>query len=354
MSFQPRSARCLYWALLLLFFGHFTGKAVAFEPSPPGVLYPLGNQHHLHLNCQGSGSPTVIFDAGLGGDSLQWTRVQRLVAQYTRACSYDRAGMGWSERHFGPRTAGRMASDLRNLLRKADVPGPYVLVSHSFSSYTARIFARRHPQDIAGLVFIDPSHEDQILRFKDEFNINLVPSHRGFVTYQPALPANMPEEVLATAKSLQWSRKRIEATREELMGFRESARQVATAPDLPAVPMLVLTRGVKGWPREPRAEQMEALWLDLHRDLVSRSPTARHVVVPDSGHHIHLDNPNLVADGILLVLEQGWVERRRANSGAVLRHAGVDGASKGVGPGVEEWWAERRPGRFTWSGYTSP
>ena len=119
---------------------------------------------HLHLECAGQGGPTVVFDAALAGSSVSWTYVQPAVAEFTRACAYDRAGFGRSERGPLPRTAGRLADELHALLLNAGEPPPYVLVGHSFGGLVARIFAARHPDLTAGLVLVDPAHPEDWVR----------------------------------------------------------------------------------------------------------------------------------------------------------------------------------------------
>jgi pimeloyl-ACP methyl ester carboxylesterase len=123
---------------------------------PPGRLVDVGT-HRLHLHCAGTAQPTVVFDSALGGSSLSWSLVQGAVAEVTRACAYDRAGFGWSEAGPLPRTAGRIADELHELLHAAAVPGPYVLVGHSYGGLVVRIFAARHPERVAGLVLVEPA-----------------------------------------------------------------------------------------------------------------------------------------------------------------------------------------------------
>jgi pimeloyl-ACP methyl ester carboxylesterase len=128
----------------------------------PGRLIDVGG-FSLHVNCSGTGSPAVVFDAALGASSLSWSLVQPQVAHVTSACSYDRAGLGWSDAGPLPRTAGRVADELHELLHRAQVPAPYVLVGHSFGALVVRIFAARHRQLMAGLVLVDPAHHEEWL-----------------------------------------------------------------------------------------------------------------------------------------------------------------------------------------------
>jgi pimeloyl-ACP methyl ester carboxylesterase len=114
----------------------------------------------LHLECAGHGRPTVVFDAALAGSSLSWTYVLPAVAEFTRACAYDRAGFGQSDRGPLPRTAGRLADELHTLLLKSGEPPPYVLVGHSYGGLVTRIFAARYPAVTAALVLVDPAHPE--------------------------------------------------------------------------------------------------------------------------------------------------------------------------------------------------
>ena len=129
-------------------------------PPPPGQLVSLGT-HRLHLYRTGHGTPPVVFDAALGGSSLSWTYVQPAVAAFTTACTYDRAGFGWSDAGPLPRTAGRIADELHTLLTTAAIAPPFVLVGHSFGAFSIRAYAARHPEDVAGLVFVDPAHPEE-------------------------------------------------------------------------------------------------------------------------------------------------------------------------------------------------
>ena len=121
---------------------------------PPGQMVDVGG-YRMHIYCTGSGSPTVVIEAGWGDSSAAWGWVQPEVAKTTRICTYDRAGMGWSEASSQPRTAREFAKELHTLLEKANEPGPYVLVGHSLGGYTMLVYAQDYPDEVAGMVLVD-------------------------------------------------------------------------------------------------------------------------------------------------------------------------------------------------------
>src|SRR5688572_6672126 len=122
---------------------------------PPGELVDVG-RYRLHLNCTGSGSPTVVIDSGMGDWSASWSSwVQPEVAKTTRVCTYDRAGAGWSESGSRPPTVEQFTKELHTLLQNAGIPGPYVLVGHSLGGFTVRVFVHDYAADVAGVVLIE-------------------------------------------------------------------------------------------------------------------------------------------------------------------------------------------------------
>ncbi|MBD8879855.1 MULTISPECIES: alpha/beta hydrolase [Rhodanobacter] len=120
------------------------------------TLIPLPDGRRLNLFCMGAGTPVVILEAGLGDDDLSFRRVQGRLADVTRVCSYDRAGMGFSDPSVGPSTAFHVANDLHALIRQASIPLPVVLVGHSNGGLYAALYAADFPREVAGLVLIDP------------------------------------------------------------------------------------------------------------------------------------------------------------------------------------------------------
>ena len=124
---------------------------------PPGQMVDVGG-HRLHICCTGRGGPTVVMDSGFPGTSLSWTFVQPEVAKFTSACSYDRAGLGWSDAGPMPRTSRQIVEELHALLLNARADEPYVLVGHSFGTFTVRLYASSYPAEVAGIVLLDPIH----------------------------------------------------------------------------------------------------------------------------------------------------------------------------------------------------
>jgi pimeloyl-ACP methyl ester carboxylesterase len=122
---------------------------------PPGRLVDLGG-HRLHVLQSGHGTPTILLEAGLMSTVLSWTELQRQLADSFRVVSYDRAGLGWSDLGPMPRTADQIVTELHELLKRADISPPYLLVGHSFGGLTMPLFARRFPNEVAGMVLVDP------------------------------------------------------------------------------------------------------------------------------------------------------------------------------------------------------
>jgi pimeloyl-ACP methyl ester carboxylesterase len=287
--------------------------------NPPGRLVDIGG-YRLHIDCRGEGSPTVVMEAGLGGVSLEWLPVQRFLSHYGRVCSYDRAGNGWSDPGPQPRTTSVIVEELHALLHKAQIPGPYVLVGHSFGGYTAQLFAERYPELVAGLVLIDSSHPDQVARFlAPPLNMNTAPSRNTagvmLLSGPPAAQANLPEEAKVPSMMLMASRKARMTVAQEYLYFRDSGESIMRQGGIPPVPLVVITRGrAERGAEDPRSPTIESLWMQLQDELAQLSPRSAHLVADRSGHHIHLDQPQLVVDAVTMVLD--FARARHAGSPA--------------------------------------
>ena len=294
---------------------------------PPGRLVDVGG-YRLHLDCQGMGSPAVILDGGIGVEtSLAWTRVQSGVSEFSRVCVYDRAGNGWSDASPRPRTAQVMVDELRALLGAAEIPGPYVLVAHSFGGLVSRLYASMHPEEVAGMVLLDSAHEDQMERFPQEAvaNVDLekmtgMMSLLGYFlsTGIPAifhskipLQADLPDRDAATARALLASGRKVMSTMvAEQRGLVESQNQVRSAPALGDLPLIVISHGKPApLPKSPGItpdveRRYEEVWQELQAELAALSTKGELVVARESGHAIQLDQPELVVDAVRRILDQ--------------------------------------------------
>ena len=284
----------------------------------PGRLIDVGG-YRLHLYCTGTshlGSPTVILETGGGGESLGWSTVQWGVASFTRVCSYDRAGYGWSDTGPRPRTAGRIVAELHTLLARAGVPGPYVLVGHSFGGLIVRLYAYTHPQQVAGLVLVDSISEELVrypgLRANGASVANLLSICQALAPfgivrllgylYNPV--AEYPPSVQPAAQAHLYQTRECYTAHDEVAAFDEDYAQVRAARHpLGHLPLVVLTRGVEGVFFQGNAgKPVSAAWLSLQKDLASLSTNSQQIIATRSGHDIQLDQPDLVIAAIKQVL----------------------------------------------------
>src|SRR5882762_5126069 len=134
----------------------FSAGQSASEPAPPGRIVNIDGRK-LHLNCAGEGSPTVVLEAGLGDSSLVWTLVQPKLATMTRVCSYDRSGTAWSHDAGPQHGLSHAADDLDRLLKISGERSPYLLVGHSWGGWLITVYARRHLENVAGILLVDSS-----------------------------------------------------------------------------------------------------------------------------------------------------------------------------------------------------
>ncbi|HEX6261458.1 MAG TPA: alpha/beta hydrolase, partial [Actinomycetota bacterium] len=289
---------------------------------PQGLDVDLGG-YRLHLDCRGEGSPAVILEAAIWDIGLTWARVQPQVARFTRVCSYDRAGLGRSERGPRPRTVHVMVEELRALLGAAGVPPPYVLVAHSFGALIAKLFAHRHPSEVAGIVLVDGAHEDQLARFPrtvraawepmSEMQLGALRAAREAIaagTFDPTMAPvpDLPPDAAALYRSLLTSGPGMVDTEiEEHEALEESQRIVREAgvSSLGDLPLVALSHGVPPPPFPPELgvtpddqERYEDVWQDLQGELAALSSRGERRVAEGASHMIHHDRPDLVVEAI--------------------------------------------------------
>src|SRR5215208_1096811 len=273
---------------------------------PPGRLVDVGG-HSLHLWCVGSGTPVVVLEAGLGGSTADWGFVQPEVAGFTRACSYDRAGMGYSDQGPSPRTTRRISGELARLLDGGGIGGPVVLVGASIGGFTVRVFASDHPERVAGLVLVDATHEDAL---------DPIPRLATFVPLLSSFgifrllgvsfglsPESLAPSVRGFANATRFRAAGYDAAADEIIHIRQSADEVrATRRTLP-MPLIVITAG----------RGANAAWHKQQRDLVGLSRHGCQLTATESGHAIPVNQPSVVVDAIRAI-----VEGVRKADGAVL------------------------------------
>lgn len=288
--------KALIWPLLV-YWSISTPLMAAEFPAIPGQRFDVGG-YQLHINCTGSGSPTVIVDVGLGDDSTDWLPIQQALSQSARICVFDRAGYGWSDFGPAPRTSNKIASELELLLQQAQIPAPYVLVGHSFGGYNIRVFAANNPEMVAGMVLVDASHEDQYKQFEIKLpnsvnrrgNIMILPKSTGSLAH-----VNKPTVLRERA---------FHAARAEISALEQSALQVQQNAALPVVPLIVISRGKPEWYGDLILQQREKTWIDLQQDLTRLSPISQHMFAHQSGHAIPHEQPEIIVEAIEHVLSQ--------------------------------------------------
>ena len=264
--------------------------------APLGHLVDIGG-YRLHLWCTGDGAPAVILDTGLGGSTAGWGFVQPDVARFTRVCSYDRAGMGYSDPGPSPRTARRIASELAELLARSGIGGPVVLVGASIAGFDIRVFASDHRERAAGLVLVDASHEDQahevprMARFVPLLSTTGV--LRLFGVSFGQRDESLPPSVRQFARATRFRAAGYQAAADEIIHVWESASEVRSSRRKLTIPVLVVTGG----------RGADENWRQLQRDQASLSEQGCLIIAPQSGHVVSVDQPEVVVDAIRTVVE---------------------------------------------------
>jgi pimeloyl-ACP methyl ester carboxylesterase len=277
--------------------------------------------YSLHLHCTGEGGgPTVVMDSGLGGTVLDWQLVQPEVAELARVCTYDRGGMGWSAPGAQPRTSQQIVKELHTLLGNAGVQGPYVLVGHSFGGTNMQVYASQYPDEVAGMMLVDSALEDErtvpltkslqpspeLLKILATIGVTRLSYTLGGET-----PGQTSPDFLDEQAAISSHRKHIFAVADETSSLEESFDENRAAPmSLGDKPLIVLTAGplplevlTSGGLSQEQARQIDELHSESQADLTQRSQNAKQIIAEDSGHYIHVEQPDLVIDAIREVVE---------------------------------------------------
>jgi pimeloyl-ACP methyl ester carboxylesterase len=250
---------------------------------------------NLYITCYGIvGSPSVVLDAGWGGDSSGWFKIIPKIMPHTRICAYDRASMGQSDVQPGLRTSGQIAEQLHTVLANAKVESPYIVVGHSLGGMNMLVFADRYRDEVAGLVLVDSSHSDQMDRWSaimptpaSDESADLADLRKGLAAWANPDDSSFPEP----------------------MNFDETLAQVRAVKSLGNLPLAVLVAvdpARNSWGNIPSelAERLDKVWLDLHKEYLNLSTDSSLILAKKSGHFIQDDEPQVVIDAILGLVEK--------------------------------------------------
>lgn len=266
----------------------------------PQGFYASFDLYSIYYHCVGKNEPTVIIEGGIGYSLAEWMPIQEALSTRLRTCVYDRAGYGLSNWGGGERTAGQIAEELLALLKIAKIPGPYILVGHSFGGYVVQYFAKKYPQIVAGAVLVESSHIDQISRLA-ELDLIKGKGKREIITGQVYISPGIPKDAKSHWYMLNSSRKAIFTQMDELKYFKDSAELVRILGTFPDIPLAVITRDQKLLPDTGAGVSMEQVWLDMQHELASLSKFGWQTIATNSGHSIHIDAPKVIIEEVLKV-----------------------------------------------------
>ena len=287
-----------------------------------GELVDIGRLR-LHINCTGAESPTVVMEAGPNDSSVIWQLVQPQISKFTRVCSYDRAGFGWSDAPNEPRTSSNIANELDRLLTRAAVPGPYVLVGHDFGTLDLRVFTTRHRKEVAGMVFVDSVHPD--MHHRPPFNAVAqstvakayyrilpwtvlvgVPRILGWCRRNFTFPNQpkewdrfVPEAAAQYCHLQSWRAEQAQWT--DMVAFAQKDGSLAAiAGPFGNMPLVVLSHDPQvndfgGFFSPSVLVKAERAWMEMQGELRTLSSRSQWIVAKGSEHWIQIHRPELVA-----------------------------------------------------------
>jgi len=315
---SPKKGGCLRWLgrVVVLVVGlilagtiyESVSEAADVQAYPPlGQMVDVGG-YRLHINCTGTGSPTVIIEAGLGDWSLPWNAVQEEVAKTTRVCTYDRAGMGYSEASPLPRTAEKFAYELHTLLERANIVGPYVLVGHSLGGLTVRIFAHDYPTEVVGVVLIESMTRGHSAQSQLEiapqtsyqpsaFSLPFFLGRMGLVRFLAAplgLIENLPAKTQPAYAAFAVTPRTAQECVDEFVNVQVSLAQADAVSSFGDLPLIVVTAALN----------QQTDWQTMQTELLQLSSNSQQMMADKSGHNIETDQPEAAVAAIVKMVSQ--------------------------------------------------
>jgi pimeloyl-ACP methyl ester carboxylesterase len=291
-------------------------------PAPGRLVNVAGtgerSERRLHLICLGQGEPTVIFESSIFGSALSSRAARDEVSAYTRVCSYDRMGMGWSDPGPATISIGQLTDDLERLTRQAEIRPPYILVPASIGGLTAELFARRHPDRVAGLVFVDAGNsiiEERVAKRLNCLEVEaacLIKTSARIGVLRLFDPLGLRKEHSFEAEQTMARLYRTEPMTTlcgVARGFRMTTEELRAAPQLsPRIPLIVLVHEKPDGLFPPGlasyAKSVDRDWLDLQQRFAQRASRGRWRVVQGSDHLIGNSQPHAVAVAVLEMLAE--------------------------------------------------
>jgi pimeloyl-ACP methyl ester carboxylesterase len=288
----------------------FEARDRRFNPMP-GERVDVGG-FKMHIDCTGEGAPTVILDSGLGDTYISWRKVQPQITKFARVCSYDRAGLGYSDPSARPRTSKDIAEELHMLLQAARIAPPYVLVGHSMGGFDVRLYASLYRSEVAGMVLVDASHPDQEKRLPAELKNFEGSWMREAEFLEFTMPFGVPrllglcdEDPVVRAAECNWHTAREGVA--EMKSFSESASQTATAGPLGDLPLTVLSHDPDKSSAElptDLAKPTNEAWEKMQEEMAHLSPRGTQTIARNSAHYIQIDRPDVVVEAVHNVVDQ--------------------------------------------------
>lgn len=283
----------------------------------PGELIDIGG-YGLHLNCTGErqkDQPIVIIEAGSGSISADWVFVQPEISKFTRVCTYDRAGLGWSDPGPEPRSSQQYATELHTLLVKADEEPPYVLVAHSYGGHTVRIYTEAHTKDVVGMILVDTRHPTIMMPAGEmsagQWKLWEIFARCGFFrlmgkqAWESRVPSmskisNYPYKILLVPQYF-------ETGRLESFVTIESDKQAAETGPFGDLPLVVISHEIPDLFASLPPSEMEAaeeIWQTGQRDLTNLSTNTKFLIAEGSGHNISVENPMIIIEAVRSMIDE--------------------------------------------------